>query len=119
MDLTLDQDPHFEGGSGSGSTDLNKGGFGFKTLVLMQLVAVCSVWIRICFMPTKIKCLKTVLRIRDFYPRSLIPDPDFYPSRIPNPKTASKERGGKKFVVISFFVATNFTKLKIILFLKC
>jgi hypothetical protein len=39
-----------------------------------------------------------------------IPDPDFYPSRIPNPKTATKERGEKK-VVIPFYVATNFTKL--------
>jgi hypothetical protein len=40
-----------------------------------------------------------------------IPDPDFYPSRIPNPKTATKENGEKIFVDISFFVATNFTKL--------
>jgi hypothetical protein len=45
---------------------------------------------------------------------SRIPDPDFYPSRIPDPKTATKERGEKKFVV-----ATNFTKLQIILVLKC
>jgi hypothetical protein len=32
-----------------------------------------------------------------------------------------QQKGGveKKFVVIPFFVATNFTKLKIILFLKC
>jgi hypothetical protein len=48
-----------------------------------------------------------------------IPDPDFYPSRIPDPKTATKERGEKFFGVIRFFVATNFTKLKIILVLKC
>jgi hypothetical protein len=41
-----------------------------------------------------------------------IPDPDFYPFRIPDPKTATKERGGKLFQ--PFFVATNFTKLKII-----
>jgi hypothetical protein len=41
-------------------------------------------------------------------------------SQILNPKTATKERGEKKFVVIgTFFVATKFTKLKIILFLKC
>jgi hypothetical protein len=26
-----------------------------------------------------------------------IPDPDFYPSRIPDPKTATKERDEKKF----------------------
>jgi hypothetical protein len=46
------------------------------------------------------------------------PDPDFYPfripdpgSRIPDPKTGTKERGEKKFIVIPFFGATNFTKL--------
>jgi hypothetical protein len=48
-----------------------------------------------------------------------VPDPDFYPFRIPDPKTATKERGEKKFVVKPFFVATNYTKLKIILFFKC
>jgi hypothetical protein len=40
-------------------------------------------------------------------------------SRIPDTKTATKERGEKKLAVVHFFVATNFTKLKIILFLKC
>jgi hypothetical protein len=30
---------------------------------------------------------------------------------IPDPKTATKERVEKKFVVIPFYVATNFTKL--------
>ncbi len=45
-----------------------------------------------------------------------IPDPG---SRIPDPKTATKERGEKKFVVNPFFVATNFIKLKIILLFKC
>ncbi len=63
--------------------------------------------------------LQSVLRIRDVYPGSWflpIPDPG---SRIPDPKTATKERGDKKFVVIPFYVATNFTKLKIILVLKC
>jgi hypothetical protein len=50
-----------------------------------------------------------------------IPDPNFYPSRIPipDPKTATKERGEKKLAVITFYVATNFTKLQIILVLKC
>jgi hypothetical protein len=47
-----------------------------------------------------------------------MPDPDFYPSRIPDPKTATQERGEKKFN-IPFNVATNFTKLYIILVLKC
>ncbi len=50
-----------------------------------------------------------------------VADPDFYPSRIP--ATATKKEGWKFFFVIPFFVATNFTKLKIILFyflfLKC
>ncbi len=58
-----------------------------------------------------------------------IPDPEYYPSRISDPesrisdlgsrisdqKTATKDRGEKKFVVIPFYLATNFTKLKIIL----
>ncbi len=37
-----------------------------------------------------------------------IPDPGFYPSRIPDPKTATtkKERGEKNLAVIPFFVAT-------------
>jgi hypothetical protein len=42
---------------------------------------------------------------------SQIPDPDFYPSRIPDPKTATKKRGEKQFVVIPFFIAINLTKL--------
>jgi hypothetical protein len=45
---------------------------------------------------------------------SRIPDTDFYPSRIPDPKTGRKERGEKKISVKHFFVATNFTKCKII-----
>jgi hypothetical protein len=35
-----------------------------------------------------------------------IPDLDFCPSRIPAPKTATKEKGQQKFVVLTFFVAT-------------
>jgi hypothetical protein len=42
------------------------------------------------------------IRVADPGCLSLIPDPDFYPSRIPDPKTATKERGEKKFVVIPF-----------------
>ncbi len=38
---------------------------------------------------------------------SRIPDPDFYPSRIPDPKTPTKERGENKFDVTPFYVATN------------
>jgi hypothetical protein len=68
----------------------------------------------------------TVLRIRDVYPGSRIlifthpgsriSDPR---SRIPDPKTATKERGEKNFFVITFYVATNFTELQINLVLKC
>jgi hypothetical protein len=56
--------------------------------------------------------LQPVWRIRDVYPGTW-----FLP--IPNPKTATKDRGEKKFFVKPFFVATNFTKLNIILFLIC
>ncbi len=62
-------------------------------------------------------------RIRDTV---LIPDPDFYPSRIPDlgsrmpdlgsripdPKTATKERGEKKFVAIPLYVATKLHKIE-------
>ncbi len=44
-------------------------------------------------------------------PGSRIPDPDFYPSRIPDSKTATKERGEKKFDVKPFYVATKFNKI--------
>jgi hypothetical protein len=39
-----------------------------------------------------------------------IPDPDFYPSRIPDPTTAPKEEEEKIFV-LPFIVATNIIKL--------
>jgi hypothetical protein len=51
-----------------------------------------------------------------------IPDPDFYPFRIPDLgsriQKQQQKRELKKIVVKPFFVATNFTKLKIILFLN-
>jgi hypothetical protein len=40
-----------------------------------------------------------------------IPDSDFYLSRIPDPKTATKERGEKNELSYFFFVAINLTKL--------
>ncbi len=52
-----------------------------------------------------------VLRIRDVYPGSWflpIPDPG---SRIPDPKTATKERGEIKLDVKPFYVATKFNKI--------
>jgi hypothetical protein len=52
---------------------------------------------------------RTVWRIRDVYPGS----------RIPDPKTGRKKRDEKKIFVKHFFVATNFTKCKIISFLNC
>jgi hypothetical protein len=42
---------------------------------------------------------------------SRIPDTDFYPSRIPDPKTATKERGEKKFSCHPFFYSNNFNKV--------
>ncbi len=47
-----------------------------------------------------------------------LPIPDLR-SPIPDPKTGRKERGEKKSSVKHFFVATNFPKCKIILFLNC
>ncbi len=68
-------------------------------------------------------------------PGSRIPDPDFYPSRIldpgspipdleswipdPGPVTNnSNQRKTGKICCLTFFVATNITKLKIIIFLN-
>jgi hypothetical protein len=45
-----------------------------------------------------------------------IPDPDFYRSRIPDPKTATKERDENNLLLYLFLEATNFTKLKIFYF---
>ncbi len=55
---------------------------------------------------------------------TFIPDPDFYPFRIPDLgsriQKQQQKRGVKKNLLSKpFFVATNFTKLKIILFFKC
>jgi hypothetical protein len=48
--------------------------------------------------------------------RMSIPDPDFYPSQIPDPTTSTKE--GEKLVVQPFFVVTSIKKLKLFYFLK-
>ncbi len=53
----------------------------------------------------------TVLRIRDVYPGSY-----FYPSRIPDPKAAMKDRGGKKLVVIPFLEPPISQNLKLFIF---
>jgi hypothetical protein len=52
-----------------------------------------------------------VWQIQDVYPGSRILIFTHPGSQIPDPKTATKERGEKKLVVIPFYVATNFTKL--------
>jgi len=53
-----------------------------------------------------------VLRIRDVYPESRIPDPDFFPSRIPDLGSRildlTIKRGGKNFIsCLTFFVASR------------
>jgi hypothetical protein len=63
--------------------------------------------------------IEAVLRIRDVYPGSRILIFTHPGSRISDPKPSTKERGEKKLFVIPFYVATNFTKLKIILVFKC
>jgi hypothetical protein len=57
-----------------------------------------------------------VLRIRDVYPGSRIPDPGFG-SQIPDNTKTTRDRGEKRCCAI-FFVAKNITKEKIILFLN-
>jgi hypothetical protein len=54
-----------------------------------------------------------------------IPDPDFYPSqipdlgsRIPDPKTSTKERGEKNLLSYLFWVATNFTNCELFHFIN-
>jgi hypothetical protein len=42
---------------------------------------------------------------------SRIPDPDFYPSRIPDPKTATIERGEKKIFCHNFLCSHKFLKI--------
>ncbi len=53
--------------------------------------------------------------------RMIIPDPGSWFLPIPDPgsKNSNKREGWKKICSHTFFVATNFTKLKIILVLKC
>ncbi len=65
--------------------------------------------------------LCSVLRIRDVYPGSRILIFTHPGSRISDPgsKNSNKREGRKKKFLITFYVATNFTKLKIILVLKC
>ncbi len=59
---------------------------------------------------------QTVLRIRDVYPGSRILIFTHSGSQI---QKQQQKRGVKKISCQTFYVATNFTKLKIILFFKC
>jgi hypothetical protein len=77
--------------------------------------------LKIIFTEIVLYCFQTTVgsNVEDPGCLSRIPEPEFYPSRIPDlgsrisdpgyripdPKTATKERG----VVMPFFVATNFT----------
>jgi hypothetical protein len=49
-----------------------------------------------------------------------IPDPDFYPSKIPDLgsriQKEQQKRRGEKFIVVSFVVATNVAELKLFYF---
>jgi hypothetical protein len=56
-----------------------------------------------CTFPQVIAYLHSVLRIRDVYPGSRILIFTHPGSRIPDPKTATKERGEKKIDVIPFY----------------
>jgi hypothetical protein len=74
------------------------------------------------------RCLSEEILFYATYPPCSVADPGclsrilifIHPrSWISDPKITTKERDEKKFVAIPFCVATNFKKLKIILFLKC
>jgi hypothetical protein len=52
--------------------------------------------------PIPILYLEQVVSVADPGCLSRIPDPDFYPSRIPDPKTATKERGEKNLMSYVF-----------------
>ena len=55
--------------------------------------------------------IQSVLRIRDVYPGSRILIFTHPGSRIPDPKTAIKERGEKKLIVIPFLCSHKFHKI--------
>ncbi len=71
--------------------------------------------------PTELSCnfpsypafSEPVLRIRDVYPGSRIPDPDFYPSRIPDlgSKNSNKRQGWKNIWCHTFLFSHKFHKI--------
>ncbi len=127
----------FWAGSGSGSASKQCGFTALGPLFFHYLIRNCFV------KRTKNKMAKKkVIKIkgtvsRDLLPLSFplqsmqccgsgmfIPDPDFYPSWIPDlgsriQKHQQKRWVKKKFVIVLFYVVTNFTKLNLILLSKC
>ncbi len=110
------------------------GGGGWRNRCIMLIISLDPIWRQtLSLPPTGIepgspasqagtlpkelsRQLIPVLRIRDVYPRSRILIFSHPGSWIQN---STKERGEEKLVVITFYVATNFTKLQIISVLNC
>ncbi len=94
----------------------------FKLAVEMYFIILGYYYTWLCSLQPVINPPDPALRIRDVYPGSRIlifthPGWSDLGSRIQ--KQLQKRGMKKKFVVIPFFVATNFTKFLIILFLNC
>jgi hypothetical protein len=68
------------------------------------------------FPPVSLVLLISVASVADQGCLSRIPDPDFYPYRIPDPKTAMKDRVKKICCHTFFFGAINFIKLNYFIF---
>ena len=60
-----------------------------------QVLLVDYVDLPSCF-PLQLDMSWAVLRIRDVYPGFWIPDPDFYPSQIPDPRSKNRNKRGVK-----------------------
>ncbi len=84
----------------------------FSAKIIQDRFLVCNNASRITPELKRVR-LQTVFRIRDVYPGSRS---WFYPSKIPDPKKQQKR--GKQVCCLTIFLATNFTKLKIVLFLN-
>ncbi len=93
------------------------------SLELSLLLSTGTVWYRVC--ETVISSSRFVIVICCFFQccgsGMFIPDPGSWFLPIPDPgsKNSNKRQGWKNNFVKPFFVATNFTKLHIILFLIC
>jgi hypothetical protein len=99
---TIIPDPTWPKSSGSGSTPLPwPPPLSYSALPVADDRHQAEIRQLLILVERPVLPLQAVLRIRDVYPGS----------RLPDPKTATKERGEKKLVFIPFYVATNFTKL--------